>query len=390
MLNNGQLTIVGTAGNDAIRASVSGSTIQASENGATASFTLSSVSSVVVRAGDGNDYANLAALPASVSAKLLGGTGSDTLIGSAANDQIDAGAGDDTIVCLGAESSITGGDGLDSYWVNARDTLTDVSRNETAASHVHSISGFYGNVSMAAWVQTTPEPDASNNPYSSVAAPLFTSTGPSRDDIRQGAIGDCYYLTALGGVAGHSADLIRQSVVDLGDGTYAVGFLRNNQPSYVRVDGQLPLGGTYYARADTCLWVGIMEKAYAEFRTGSNSYDSLAAGSPSDVWADLGFNSGWDNTGDFQTVAGLYDYIRSALNSGEAVGLDTYYGAGDVFVGSHSYLVTSAYTDGAGQHVVLRNPWGFNPGTANAYLTVSPSQIMANCGWVEWGVMSRN
>ena len=69
---------------------------------------------------------------------------------------------------------------------------------------------------------------------------------------RQGAIGDCYYMTLMAAIAKVNPDHARQLVCDLGDGTYAVDFKNNNgTDAYVRVDGDLPTwsdGTLAYAR----------------------------------------------------------------------------------------------------------------------------------------------
>ena len=58
--------------------------------------------------------------------------------------------------------------------------------------------------------------------FASPAHPLFGDGGPIADDVAQGDVGDCFFLATLASVAKVDPNLIRQSVVDLGDGTYAV------------------------------------------------------------------------------------------------------------------------------------------------------------------------
>jgi len=47
--------------------------------------------------------------------------------------------------------------------------------------------------------------------------PLFGAGGPSKDDVVQGGLANCYYLAGLSAVAKQNANRIKQSVVDLGD-----------------------------------------------------------------------------------------------------------------------------------------------------------------------------
>ena len=88
-------------------------------------------------------------------------------------------------------------------------------------------------------------------------------------------------MAALGSAAKSNANSVRQTVVDLGDGTYAVA-LGN---SFYRVDADLPTRSAQskdltYAKfgLSGSMWVPIVEKAYAHFRTGANTYESLNGG----------------------------------------------------------------------------------------------------------------
>jgi len=58
--------------------------------------------------------------------------------------------------------------------------------------------------------------------------PLFASTGPSPLDVDQGDMGDCWLMSALGSAAKANPNSIRQTVVALGDGTYAVELGNNS------------------------------------------------------------------------------------------------------------------------------------------------------------------
>src|SRR5207248_661887 len=96
---------------------------------------------------------------------------------------------------------------------------------------------------------------------------LFPSTGPVVDDIRQGRVGDCYYVATLGAIAKASPDRIKESIIDMGDHTFAVRFYQSGKPVYVRVDDDIPLtktGGSVYAGSGTegCIWSAMLEKAF--------------------------------------------------------------------------------------------------------------------------------
>jgi hypothetical protein len=150
----------------------------------------------------------------------------------------------------------------------------------------------------------------------------------------------------------------------LSDGTFLVRFMNGSQSVYEHVDAELPVdsgGGLVYAQlgADNSLWVAIMEKAFAIFRDGANSYQNLTAGWMSEVYSDLGIA----NTNNFfePSANAMLAQIQSDLSKGDAVtvGID-YVGPGTPLIDDHAYSVVSVET-GAGGALIglnLRNPWG--------------------------------
>jgi Ca2+-binding RTX toxin-like protein len=124
LLANGTLFVNGTAGDDAISITRSGSNYVVTRSGSSpqkpATFSASQVSSIQVDLGDGNDsftagpgvqavYVNGGAGNDSIS----GGDGNDTLTGAAGKDRIDGNGGDDRINGGKGNDVITGGDGDD-------------------------------------------------------------------------------------------------------------------------------------------------------------------------------------------------------------------------------------------------------------------------------------
>ena len=301
------------------------------------------------------------------------------------HDTVYAGAGNDTLISFGGGSAHTvyGGDGLDTFWVDGATTV-DATPAENAAGTVHTVVQFYGGVSMDISGQALADPAFTRyaTRYDSFASsPLFTD-GPTYSDIRQGAVGDCYYLSSLASLADTNPDSIRQMITPLGDGTYAVRFYRSGSPVYLRLDADLPVnsgGAVVYARLSASgeIWVPLLEKAYAAFRTGANSYSSLEAGWMGNVYLDAVNRSSttlYTDTSDQQ----IYALITSSLSTGRAVTAASYSSASGPIVGNHAYEVKAAYASDGTMYVTVYNPWGYdgtnsdsNPGDGLITLTMA-------------------
>ena len=357
---------------------------------------------------------------------LFGGSGHNELHGQADNDSLYAGGGfgalsggdgDDLLVSIGGSSSIlTGGDGKDSFWLDSSDAVADASSWETANGHVHEVYQFMSYsidggpaipVSLELDGQSLDDPLPMANGFSLqnfAANPLFAGGGPTKDDIFQGGVGDCYFMATLSAIADANPDYIKQMVIDLGDGTYAVRFHDASQEIYVRVDADLWVDGGMLEYADlgqeASLWVPIVEKAYAFFRKGQGTYASIAYGNsttpehlnldysvwqiqdgvdPQDVvdWVANGSPSGALQDVINAGVVSLLNWIQSQIDLGMA--LTT--GARAQISNSTAIALDDPTTDGAestyrrGQHVyhvdgilkdadgnptglVLRDPYG--------------------------------
>jgi hypothetical protein len=221
--------------------------------------------------------------------------------------------------------------------------------------------------------------------------PLFAEHGPAADDVVQGSVGDCYFLAVLSSVAKTNPTRLRESVVDLGDGTYCVQFRdAKGASSFVRVDNQLgrffdfvQLAYAQLGRQES-MWVAVMEKAYAVYRFGASSYESVAGGWMTEAYTTLGVTN---STSTFKVAgaSGLMQSIKADLKAGKSVTFGTVAEPDPKsgLVGSHAYSVDAVITNAKGTPtaVRLRNPWGVDTYTggldANAldgYVTV-PAQF---------------
>ena len=415
-----QLRVRGTPDADSVQISQSGQDLTVTDSNTGWSQTYSGpFNSIQVRVGKGFDRVVLdpsVALPAT----LYGGNGADTLVGGSGDttfyggygqNNLIGGTSDDAFVLVGNNKpdTITGGGGQDSFWLDNRQDqiVTDLTADQVVKGVVHRISNFYdyNQTSNAASVTDVPVDSPSSLPdptltsttfhYSNFADhPLFSDAGPSASDVRQGYLGDCYYLATLSSIAKADPGLIRQSVVGLGDGTYAVHFARGGNDVYVRVDADLPTwssGAMAYAGqgAQGSLWVAIMEKAYAFFRRNLGTYASLEGGWMNEVYSALGATSSTiakadDGPALLQQIKDLLDLNRSVtfgvLNAP----------AGSPLISYHAYMVDSVGVDAQGNPttLTLRNPWGFDgagfDGADDGYVTVTAEQALG----AFWSVMS--
>ncbi len=189
------------------------------------------------------------------------------------------------------------------------------------------------------------------------------------NDVSQGAIGDCYYMSSIAAVAQQRPDLIRDMIKANGDGTYSVTFHRWNgdkaEAVTVVVDNKFPTRQSespLYAKAgDSELWPMVLEKAYAKFH--GNSYVEIGLGGwPGNAMQEL---SGRKSSS-FEAKAGPLKTLALSLSLGTGVVIDTP-GSDDTkgnalyeggrMVNLHAYWVKSV--DLQKKQVTLVNPWGW-------------------------------
>jgi Ca2+-binding RTX toxin-like protein len=357
---------------------------------------------------------------------LYGDTGSDTLYGSTDGQSwLNGGDGDDTLVSVGNSTgdALTGGTGSDSFWCDSPVSETvDADAYEVAARHVHRIGSFvalktdngstvtnYGSPGLVRNGPSLADPLKQAGDTGVLmnygTNPLFPSNGPSADDIDQNAVGDCYFLAALSSIARTKPDVIRQTVADLGDGTYAVNFHGAfGADAFVRVDADLwANGGPVYAGVGTenSMWGPVIEKAYAFYKNAKGTYASISGGNGAGWTVDqaLGITKASFATKDYASASLLLSAMRQQLLAGKAVTVggpapllpgtvlnDTDDPATNADEntyrrGAHVYSLVSVAADLSS--VVLRNPWATDGGGNDAnpndgYVTI-PASVLFYC-----------
>ena len=242
--------------------------------------------------------------------------------------------------------------------------------------------------------------------YQYTAGNLFNGT-PNYLDQKQGMLGDCYFISALGSIAYVNSAAITNMFIDNGDGTFTVRFYggkygafytadgsisdgfasgTTGQVDYITVDRRLPVYssnrlaysgyGNDVRSSSNTLWIALAEKAYAQWnetgnagRNGANTYSAIEGGWMATVYAQvLGRNAidYWFSNTPKQTLI-------NAVNSGQSVTLGTKSGSlGGGLVQGHAYMVKGY--DSASDRFILHNPWGTSHPTPLNY-----SQLQQFC-----------
>jgi hypothetical protein len=336
---------------------------------------------------------------------LLGNNGDDYLDGDDGDDHLNGGAGDDSLFGgNGADVLITidgsnrdsarGGAGADVIWADASDTVSVVQ----SADKVHYVGRFANGADRSLNGDRIADPTVLPGHTTRQFAnnPLFASNGPTKVDITQGALGDCYMLAGLAAIAMDNPHAIRQHIVDFDDGTYGVRM----GDSFYRVDNDLAVSfqsstSPAYAKLgqENSMWVAVYEKAWAHYRTGANTFASIVGGWGVEVNRAFGSTSaGSKSISSFRSATALAEEIANRLGNHEAVTMGFSSGTGAPLILRHAYTVVSVARDMADRilTITLRNPWGWdgagNDGNVNdGLVTVTPNQLYGYSGHLDFG-----
>ena len=218
-----------------------------------------------------------------------------------------------------------------------------------------------------------------NPTYQNSALPLFGSGGPTYQDVNQGYLGDCYFLSSLGEVALKDPTAIENMISSNGNGTYSVRFFVKGQADYVTVNSELPVMGGYrwangstleFANGTTDNWVALVEKAYAQLNaqtnaphgfqlhTASDSYEGLATGTAGALTmiTDQSVTGYSLSSADSATqLASIMSSMASDWSKGEEILMSTPASSNGNLVGSHMYMITGV--NAAADTFTVQNPW---------------------------------
>lgn len=206
--------------------------------------------------------------------------------------------------------------------------------------------------------------------YQDLDGPLVDEDGIEPDDVKQGALGDCWLISSMRGIAGtpEGAEMLADNITDNGDGTYDVTLYRDGEPVVVTVTGEVPVGPDgepVYANNDTSdreLWPLLFEKAMAQ-EFGGDYHDldgdwpakAIEAMTGNDVQTyDEGFLP-WDDK-DFPDAASMHDQLEDGGVMVASTNGDGEKSSDGELVSNHAYTVTDVDPDTG--EVTVQNPWG--------------------------------
>lgn len=315
--------------------------------------------------------------------------------------------GNDTFTTIGGGNQIIyGGDGHDSFWLDSNDIIMDATNDETSGlvqsplPSIHVVNSYYqpwttnsaspDYVSFETNGQRIKEPDISQwsgAQYANCSGLLFLNNTPKYTNPLQGNIGNCYFIASLNSLAYSDPELIKQMIVDLGDGTYVVRFYNTcyqvgncfpGQVNYLKIDSYLPVDSYGYLLmdhgGDNCewpvssayyfpRWSALLEKAYAYYRFGNNSYHSLESGLMRDVYYQLTNSTAKSSTYSFNSNQ-LVSFFDDKFMNGYATSSSSYIPFYPTEVYSrHAYANMNLSLNTS--HFVLMGPYNFTVGKAN-------------------------
>lgn len=227
--------------------------------------------------------------------------------------------------------------------------------------------------------------------------------------IRQGNIGNCYFLAALASVAATNPQAIKNMIKDNGDGTYTVTFPgAKNEPIKVkaptRAEQLLYNGGSKYGA-----WASVIEKAYGKYCqksywrrantnfTGGNT--PAEGGDDGGRWGGLKLLTGGVDRVDGGVIDSMPELSVLKERLAKAFSKD---GARAIIASrspfasrakdghlsrKHMYSVIGYNPDGAdGGIVTIRNPWGSKHGKYGNEFKMTLKQFREKFTAIAYGV----
>eukprot|EP01006_Ploeotia_vitrea_P053501 TRINITY_DN67795_c4_g2_i2.p1 TRINITY_DN67795_c4_g2~~TRINITY_DN67795_c4_g2_i2.p1 ORF type:complete len:821 (-),score=28.58 TRINITY_DN67795_c4_g2_i2:29-2443(-) len=188
-------------------------------------------------------------------------------------------------------------------------------------------------------------------------------------DIKQGRLGDCWFLSALCLLATrpHLIDRLLITKEWNEEGVYACRFFHNGKWEPLIVDSNFPTKHNHlvYASAQhNQLWVPLLEKAYAKLHgsyadiVGGNVHTALSdlTGAPCEVIRLEDDNADWDLIWARMVSSAQANFLMGASCGRTGCSAEKWKQLG--LISSHAYAIQDVRAEDGERLVRLRNPWG--------------------------------
>jgi Domain of unknown function (DUF4157)/Calpain family cysteine protease len=203
---------------------------------------------------------------------------------------------------------------------------------------------------------------------------------PSREDVKQGGIGDCYLFAAMAAIIDTDPQKIVNMIVDHGDNSYTVtfegiGFFSSAEQ---KVTADFVVGKHGLVGSRKAIWPLVIEKAYAQEKGG---IDKIKGGNPGEAIDDM-IDVGPSR---FDPREETEDYVMGKVFKAEkekwpmTVSAPKKQGASaemkqlaDDTPGlyfNHAYTIIGV--DPVGKRLQLFNPWGHDHPNGNGWITIN-------------------
>jgi len=205
--------------------------------------------------------------------------------------------------------------------------------------------------------------------FEEVAAVLvrpYSIIGPSGitfNDIQQGELGNCYFLSALASIASVNPNIIQNMFVETwlwSSGIFKTKWLINGKESIIAVDNKIPAGAynTYFTHPSLTgeWWPVVLAKSWAKifgsFKAAESGYQSTVVNaitrSPSTAVETAS-----------KTDAAIWELLMTAKSKKYPMYASTSSAAQYGLVKGHAYSILKPYNHPVyGQVVKCYNPWG--------------------------------
>lgn len=217
--------------------------------------------------------------------------------------------------------------------------------------------------------------------------PVLKEGGWDLEDVMQGKIGDCYFISALGAMALYEKRHPDKPVLTalakdmMGDvdlesssacGAYMFKFYRAGRPIHVIVDDLLPVGtdgelAFSHCVSPTEMWVALIEKAYAKM---NSCYEAIESGKVHLALVDCTNGASEEvrldqsESGEAVDANAIWSRMMDDYKSGYLLAVGSNSGVDtnitDGIAMGHAYGLVQLY-EGFGERLIeLQNPWGKN------------------------------